>query len=177
MGARARARARVQVKVAKPLGAVMEESEDGKVLVKEVKEGGNAAATQAMQPGDEILRVNGKLLMTAGFDAVMGDLIAAEGEVELTMARPIPDRDVDFATLSEAEQKARYQSSGVIKVLGLPARTPAPPPLHLSTSPPLHLMPCKRRRRACPQLADTGRLPPAEATDPGTAGLGRSAAI
>ena len=130
------ARWRVQVKVAKPLGAVMEESEDGKVLVKEVKEGGNAAATQAMQPGDEILRVNGKQLMTAGFDAVMGELIAAEGDVELTMARPIPDRDVDFATLSEEEQKARYQSSGVIKVLGRPAHTRAPPPLNLTTSPP-----------------------------------------
>lgn len=112
----------MQVKIAKPLGAVMEEAEDGLVRVREVKEGGNAAATQALQVGDEILRVNGKLLKSAGFDSIMADLVAAEGEVELTMARPIPDRDVDFASLSEEEQKARYQSAGVIKVPTPPLR-------------------------------------------------------
>jgi len=105
-----------QVKVSKPLGAVMEESDAGSVRVGEVKEGGNAAASGALQVGDEILRINGQLVKSAGFDAVMGALVAAEGEVTLTMARPIPDRDVDFAALSEDEQAARYQSSGVIKV-------------------------------------------------------------
>jgi hypothetical protein len=43
-------------------------------------------------------------------------MIAAEGSVTLTMARPIADRDVDFATLSEEEQAARYRRAGVIKV-------------------------------------------------------------
>ncbi len=43
-------------------------------------------------------------------------MIAAEGSVTLTMARPIADRDVDFGTLSEEEQAARYRRAGVIKV-------------------------------------------------------------
>jgi len=49
-------------------------------------------------------------------DAGRQGMIAAEGSVTLTMARPIADRDVDFATLSEEEQAARYRRAGVIKV-------------------------------------------------------------
>jgi predicted esterase len=105
-----------ELKVSKPLGAVMEETDEGFVRVRDVKEGGNAAATNQIQVGDEIVRVNGKLVKSSGFDAVMAELIAAEGEVSLTMARPIPDRDIDFATLSEEEQAARYKTAGVIKV-------------------------------------------------------------
>eukprot|EP00277_Geminigera_cryophila_P033637 CAMPEP_0173130894 /NCGR_PEP_ID=MMETSP1102-20130122/60312_1 /TAXON_ID=49646 /ORGANISM="Geminigera sp., Strain Caron Lab Isolate" /LENGTH=509 /DNA_ID=CAMNT_0014042097 /DNA_START=1 /DNA_END=1530 /DNA_ORIENTATION=+ len=105
-----------QVTVKKPLGAVMVEGDDGFVQIKDVKEGSNAQASGKMQSDDQIVRVNGKLVKTAGFDAVMAELVAAEGEVTLTLARPIPDRDIDFSTLSEAEQAARYSRTGVIKV-------------------------------------------------------------
>jgi len=107
-----------QVTLAKPLGAVMIEPDEsfGAVQVKELKEGGNAEMSGKMMVGDEVVRVNGKLVKTAGFEAVMAELVAAEGDVTMDMARPIPDRDIDFASLSETEQAARYRSSGVIKV-------------------------------------------------------------
>jgi len=105
-----------QVTLQKPLGAVMVETEQGYVGVQSLKEGGNAAASDKITVGDVITRVNGKLVKSAGFDGVMGELVAADGDVVLDMIRPIPDRDVDFATLSEEEQKARYMQAGVLKV-------------------------------------------------------------
>lgn len=105
-----------EVTVAKPLGCVMEETDGGFVRIQTIKDGSNAAGSGKLEVGDEILRVNGKLVKSAGFDAVMQGMMAAEGSVTLTMARPIADRDVDFATLSEEEQAARYRRAGVIKV-------------------------------------------------------------
>jgi len=104
------------VTLQKPLGATMVETEKGFVGVNVLKEGGNAEKSGKIQIGDEIVRINGKLLKSAGFDAIMSELIAAEGDITLSMARPIPDRDVDFDTLSEDEQRARYSRTGVIKV-------------------------------------------------------------
>ena len=94
----------LKAKVAKPLGAVMTETDEGFVQVKELKEGGNAEASGMINVGDQILRINGKLVKSAGFDAIMAELVAAEGEVVLDLARPIPDRDVDFGSLTEEEQ-------------------------------------------------------------------------
>jgi hypothetical protein len=53
--------------------------------------------------GDVISCQCGKLVKSAGFDAVMAELVAAPPDVPvvLDMVRPIPDRDVDFASLSE----------------------------------------------------------------------------
>jgi len=104
------------VTVAKPLGAVMVETDDGFVQVKDVKVGSNAESSGKIQSGDEIVRVNGKLVKSAGFEAVMAELVAAEGEVSLNLQRPIPDRDIDFSTLSDEEQAARYSRTGVLKV-------------------------------------------------------------
>jgi len=107
-----------KVTLDKPLGAVMTETERGFVAVQSLKEGGNAQGSGAVTVGDVIVRVNGKLVKSAGFDAVMAELVAAPPDVPvvLDMVRPIPDRDVDFASLSEEEQKARYRQAGVLKV-------------------------------------------------------------
>jgi len=107
------------VKIQKPLGAVMEEAEYplGAVKIGSLKEGGNAEKSGKLQVGDQIVRINGQLVRTQGFDQVMESLVAAESEVELKMVRPIPDRDADWASLSGEEQERRYKDAGgVIKV-------------------------------------------------------------
>lgn len=107
-----------KAKVDKPLGATMTEAAfpKGGVQVGGLKEESNAMKA-GVQVGDQLLRLNDKPLKTAGFDAVMDEIIAAEGSLELQFVRPIPDREVDWGVLSEEEQDRRARNSrGVIKV-------------------------------------------------------------
>ena len=86
-----------KAKVDKPLGATMTEAAfpKGGVQVGGLKEESNAMKA-GVQVGDQLLRLNDKPLKTAGFDAVMDEIIAAEGSLELQFVRPIPDREVDW---------------------------------------------------------------------------------
>lgn len=81
----------LSVSLEKPLGMVLEEVEEGQprgVYVKELAEGGSAAASQW---GDELVgltiaTVMGRSVTTLDFDAVMEELIAAPSPVELEFA-------------------------------------------------------------------------------------------
>uniref|UniRef100_A0A7S0YVD5 PDZ domain-containing protein n=1 Tax=Hemiselmis tepida TaxID=464990 RepID=A0A7S0YVD5_9CRYP len=107
------------VTLSKPLGMTLEEGgeDEGTVVVSGVKEGGSAAQSGAIQVGDQVLSVNGKVVKGQGFDAAMDAIIAAEGDVEVRLNRPPADRTVAWTTLSQEEQDRRLNTSGgIIKV-------------------------------------------------------------
>lgn len=58
------------VTLAKPIGAVMEEAEQGGVKVGEVMEGGSAAATGLVMAGDRIVSISGMDVSGSDFDTV-----------------------------------------------------------------------------------------------------------
>lgn len=79
----------VSVKLPKPLGAVLEESDAGGVRVEAVQEGGSAFETKLLKKGDWIQSVCGEDVKAADFDTVMDLLVGAPEEVELEVQRNV----------------------------------------------------------------------------------------
>ena len=82
----------VKVQIPKPLGIVLEESEDdvGGVKIIEVNPKGNAAQTLSIGSlcvRDKVLAINGEDVSVANFDDVMEKIIASNSPVELTLER------------------------------------------------------------------------------------------
>merc|ERR1711879_260740 len=73
----------------KPLGAVLEECAPGGVKVEDLQEGGSAAETGLLKKGDRLLAVLDTDVSMSDFDSVMGVLVDAADDVELTVERNV----------------------------------------------------------------------------------------
>ena len=84
----------VTLTVEKPLGLVLEELVPGSmgVAVGSTVEGSNAERSQAVQPGDRLLKIGERDVSSLPFDAVMALLVEAESPIQLTLQRAVyPD--------------------------------------------------------------------------------------
>ena len=74
------------VGLTKPLGIILEErgEEQLGVQVASLSDGGAAAASEAITPGDVLTQINGQDVSSKDFDSVMDMLIEAPDQVELT---------------------------------------------------------------------------------------------
>jgi hypothetical protein len=101
-------RAEVGVTLSKPLGMVLEEQESGSgVVVESLVEGGAAATSGAVRPGDWLVRVDGTDASKLGFDDVVELLSEAPDPLELTLSRLLPAKGDDSAPIDIAANLAK----------------------------------------------------------------------
>mmetsp|Transcript_3125 Transcript_3125/g.5057 ORF Transcript_3125/g.5057 Transcript_3125/m.5057 type:complete len:265 (+) Transcript_3125:37-831(+) len=103
--------------LAKPMGLVLEEVEEGKasgVSIVDINPDGSAGRIGEIQKGMRLLAVNGQDCTSCTFDEVMDKLIAADGEVQVTLQSSSP--------------KQTLVVPGAIQPLEAPTEKVEPPP-------------------------------------------------
>jgi ferredoxin len=84
------------ISLTKPLGIEFEEAPQGGLFVKDVLEGGSAAESTFVWPGDVLLACGNADLSSCNFDQGMDALLSAPPRVDLKLRRPCKTACVEF---------------------------------------------------------------------------------
>lgn len=89
---------RYTVSISKPLGIVLEERKEGGIIVAELVENGNAAATGLVSVGDELISTSG--FTRTGQEQVYGEIVVRGGEKIIRLSVRGEPFDVVMAAVS-----------------------------------------------------------------------------